>query len=123
MWACVARSVATVPWDKGRRQPWRVSLRAKQRFPISDATRARSLGYGGRRLPSHAVSSGPKMVALHTKRLSSLCGLALHPCTGRERQGGEGISIPGMWERVYLFRPPRICTGRDTAVFHSCVFV
>jgi hypothetical protein len=32
--------------------------------------------------PSHAVSSGPKMVALHTKRFSSLCGLALHPSGG-----------------------------------------
>jgi hypothetical protein len=31
-------------------------------------------------LPSQGVSSGPIMVALHTKRLSSLCGLALTPC-------------------------------------------
>ena len=30
--------------------------------------------------PSHGVSSGPKMVAFQTKRLSSECGLALHPC-------------------------------------------
>ena len=33
-------------------------------------------------VPSQAVSSGPKMVALHTNRLSSLCGLALHPSGG-----------------------------------------
>mmetsp|Transcript_15335 Transcript_15335/g.64672 ORF Transcript_15335/g.64672 Transcript_15335/m.64672 type:complete len:271 (-) Transcript_15335:21-833(-) len=32
--------------------------------------------------PSQAVSSGPKMVALHTNRLSSLWGLALHPSGG-----------------------------------------
>ena len=30
--------------------------------------------------PSQGVSSGPKMVALHTKRFSSPWGLALHPC-------------------------------------------
>jgi len=32
--------------------------------------------------PSHGVSSGPKMVAFQTKRLSSECGLALHPSGG-----------------------------------------
>jgi hypothetical protein len=41
--------------------------------------------------PSQALSSGPKIVAAHTNRLSSLCGLALHPCvTEKKRRGGGG---------------------------------
>lgn len=34
----------------------------------------------GANVPSHNDSRGPKMVAPHTKRFSSLKGLALHPC-------------------------------------------
>jgi hypothetical protein len=41
--------------------------------------------------PSQAVSSGPKIVALQTNRLSSLWGLALHPCRG-ESSFGHGWS-------------------------------
>jgi hypothetical protein len=36
-------------------------------------------------LPSQAVSSGPKMVAPHTNRFSSPCGLALQPSGGSWR--------------------------------------
>lgn len=38
-------------------------------------------------VPSQAVSSGPKIVALQTNRLSSLWGLALHPCRGESSFG------------------------------------
>lgn len=73
--------------------------------------------------PSQAVSSGPKMVALQTNRLSSLWGLALHPCRRESRFGRRrsaersGASARG-WARTgrsVVFSPSRVrnegCAG------------
>jgi hypothetical protein len=46
----------------------------------AQAQRGAACRHGAR--ASHGVSSGPKMVAPHTNRFSSLCGDALQPCAG-----------------------------------------
>ena len=61
--------------DRESRVPSRGWLGARD---TSRGARARHRAHA----PSHAVSSGPKIIALHTNRLSSLCGLALQPSGG-----------------------------------------
>ena len=72
--------------------------------------------------PSQAVSSGPKMVALQTNRLSSLWGLALHPCRrescfGRRRSAERsGASARGSFSRPAASGTRVAREGRPSAV-------
>lgn len=55
---------------------------------LGHASRCETKGLG-MLSPSQAESSGPKIVAVHTKRFSSDEGLALQPCSQGQRFVGE----------------------------------